>query len=225
MKSMLNLCLVAASLTLASCVFIVSADESGWEDAATSSTVNRNIRLPAHSQAEQIASVNGRIDIGPDSQLESVSSVNGPVRVGARSRLARIDSVNGDIELADDARLTEDIQSVNGPIHLRRGVSVGGSVRLVHGHLRAEQARVAGMVETVSGEIELLDGSRVEQGLNVRASRHGDSQKPVRVLLGEGVVVAGLSRFERPVQIYRHASASLGDYQGADVSLLDWSQR
>lgn len=225
MKAMLNLCLVAASLALASCVFIVSADDAAWEDAATSHTVNRNIRLPAHSQAEEVASVNGRIEIGPDSTLGRISSVNGSVRVGPRSRLDSIESVNGDIELAEGARLSEDLQSVNGPVLLQRGVSVGGAVRLVNGRLRAEQAEIRGAVETVSGDIELLYGSRVEQGLSVRSASQSDSQQPVRILLGEGVVVAGLSRFERPVQIYRHSSASLGDYHGDDVSILDWSQR
>ncbi len=224
MKAMFNFCLVAASLALASCVFIVSADQAEWEEAANRHAVNRDTRLPAHSRADRVASVNGRIEIGPDSELNGISSVNGPIRVGARSRLARIESVNGEILLEDGVQLHQDIQSVNGPVHLQPGSAVGGSVRLVNGTLNAVRARIGGSVETVHGEIVLLDASRVERGLQVRSSGKG-GHHPVRILLGEGVVVAGLSRFEQSVQIFRHASATLGDYQGEDVSILDWSQR
>ncbi len=214
---------VSACALLCSCVLVVNAGETRHDrhDDYDRSSVNRAITLPPASQVEDVSSVNGRIELGDTSVAESIESVNGSIDIGERCHIEEIESVNGAVQVGAGSVVDDEIETVNGDITLHRGVRVGGDISTVNGDLHATAATIVGRVGTVNGRIELLDGSRVEQGLRIESPGHGNNKhKRVIVVLGENVVVAGASVFERPVEIRKHASASLADYRGEDVRIV-----
>lgn len=223
MKVVLNLFLLLVSAALMSCVLIVNAEADDWAEGGRS--INRSIHLPANSAAEDVASVNGRISLGADSTAQTVETVNGSIELGPRCRVEDVQTVNGSLRLAEDVTVSGDVRTVNGEIVLNRGVQVAGDVSLINGEARLEGARVQGALQTVSAQLELLAGSRVEQGLQVREATGRQEVERVTIVLGPGVVIGGESEFARPVTIYRHASASLGEYRGDDVKFRDYEQR
>lgn len=217
---------ISACALLCSCVLVVNAGETSHErhDDYDRSSVNRAITLPPGSQVEDVSSVNGRIELGDTSVAESVESVNGRVEIGQRCHIEDIETVNGDVNIGAGSVIGDQIETVNGDITLLRDVRVGGDISTVNGALKASAASIRGKVETVNGGIELLAGSRVEQGLHVASAGHAtNKRKRVIVVLGEDVVVTGASVFERPVEIRKHASASLADYRGEDVRIVPFN--
>lgn len=214
---------VAACVALSSCVLVVNAGEASYDQPrdADRNSVNRDITLPAGSFVEDVSSVNGNIDIGDTSVAESVTSVNGDIRIGQRCRIESIESVNGRMHVGAGSTIGDDIEVVNGDIELLAEVRIGGDISTVNGALTATAATVHGSVETVHGRIDLRDGTRVDGGLHVEDTGNNRKlAKRVVIVLGQDVVVAGESVFERPVEIHQHATASLGSYRGDDVKIM-----
>ena len=214
---------VSVCALLCSCVLVVNAGETSHDsqDEYDRSSVNRDITLPPGSQVEDVSSVNGRIELGDTSVAESVESVNGRVDIGERCHVEDIETVNGDVRVGVDSVIGDEIETVNGDITLQRNVRVGGDISTVNGAFKATATTIRGKLESVNGGIELLAGSRVEQGLHIESPGHGNNKrKRVIVVLGEDVVVSGASVFERPVEIRKHASAHLADYRGDDVRIV-----
>lgn len=187
---------------------------------------------------DDISVVNGSIRIGEDCRVNGdVSSVNGSVEVGASSVVGEISAVNGSISLANDvsvsgplenvngrvsigagSRIAGSVSTVNGRIQLDAGSASDGTVSTVNGHIKLIDAEVAAL-GTTNGNLEVLEGSRVKGRLKVSKPQGfslGDND-PVRVVIGAESVVDGPLVFERPVDLFVHESATIGDVEGAEV--------
>jgi predicted acyltransferase (DUF342 family) len=169
------------------------------------------------------STVNKSIRIDAESETGSVDSVNGSIRIGDNSFVRSVDSVNGSIQLGNDVTVDRDIEAVNGGITLDPGCEVGGNVETVNGGIRLQNTRVSGDVETVNGQIRILEGSEVSGNVVVKEPwgwSHNNRRKPVRVEIGENVLVNGNLIFEHPVELKLHDTARVGEIIGEEVEIV-----
>ena len=168
------------------------------------------------------STVNKSIRIGDNTTTGDVDSVNGSIRIGANSFVTSVDSVNGSIKLGNDVTVDKGIDAVNGAITLEPGCEVGGNVETVNGGIRMENVRVAGDVESFNGQIRILQNSEVSGNVVVRKSKGWNSnkqRKPVRVEIGENVVIHGDLIFEHAVELNLHGTARVGEIIGDEVKM------
>lgn len=181
--------------------------------------------LPAVAGASgSHSTVNKSIHIGENSKTGDVDSVNGSISIGAGSFVDSVDSVNGSIKLGNDVTVDKGIDAVNGAITLQPGCEVGGDVETVNGGIRMENTLVAGNVETHNGHLRILQGSEVSGNVVVRKSKgwsFNKRRKPVKVEIGENVVVHGDLVFENAVELSLHETARVGEILGDDVEMVD----
>jgi len=182
------------------------------------------IVLPAVAGASgSHSTVNKSIQIDDNSTTGEVDSVNGSIRIGDNSFVDSVESVNGSIKLGNDVTVNKDIDAVNGAITLKAGCEVGGNVETVNGGIRLETAWVSGDVETVNGQLRILNGSEVAGNVMVREPRGwrtNKRRKPVRVEIGQDVVVHGNLIFEHAVELKLHDSARVGEIIGDEVKMV-----
>jgi hypothetical protein len=79
---------------------------------------------------------------------------------------------------------------------------------------------VGGGIETVNGDIRIASGSRVDGGIHVgrnHGSSWGKSRNP-SVTIESGAVVNGTLKFEREVDLYVGAGATIGPIEGVAPS-------
>lgn len=170
--------------------------------------------------------VNKSIHIDDNSTAGKVDTVNGSVRIGSNSFVKSVDSVNGSVKLENDVAVDGSIESVNGAITIQSGCEVGGDVETVNGSVRLEGTGVAGNVETINGHLRILSGSEVSGDVVVREPKGWNTnkrRKPVRVEIGEDVVVHGDLIFEHPVELKLHDSARVGEVIGDEVEVVGGS--
>lgn len=191
-------------LAVLAITMIATMPVAAWSGSSFS-TINKSIRLESGTSAGDVESVNGAIRIGDDSVVESVESVNGSIRIG------------------DGVKVERDIEAVNGAIELGQGSDVGGSIESVNGSIKLRHTQVADHVQTVNGDIHLLDGTIVEGYVKVKKPRGWSSHrnKPVKVEIGENVQVMGDLVFEQPVELKLHPSARVGDVIGDEVTVIE----
>lgn len=182
------------------------------------------IALPAMAVASsKYSTINSSIKIGVNNKAGDLDSVNGSITVGDGSSVGSMDTVNGSIKVGDDVTVDGDIESVNGAITLRPGCEVGGHIETVNGGVRMENTKVAGDIETVNGGLKILEGSEVTGNIVVRKPggwSWGGKRKPVRVEIGENVVVHGDLVFEHAVELRLHDSAKVGEIIGDEVEII-----
>lgn len=180
--------------------------------------------LPAVAGASgSHSTVNKSIRIDDDSTTGHVDSVNGSIRIGANSFVKSVDAVNGSIKLGNNVTIDKSIDAVNGAITLLPGCEVGGNVETVNGGIKIETTRVAGDVETFNGQIRILQGSEVSGNVLVRKSKGWNSnkwRKPIRVEIGEDVVIHGDLIFEHAVELNLHDTARVGEIIGDEVEMV-----
>jgi len=177
------------------------------------------IALPTAAGASgSYSTVNKSIRISDNATAGDVDSVNGSIRIGANSFVDSIESVNGSIKLGNDVTVDDNVEAVNGTITLQAGCQVGGHIETVNGTVRMENTTVAENVETVNGALRILDRSEVLGNVVVRKPNGWSSrQKPVRVEIGQDVVVHGKLVFEHPVELSLHETARVGEIIGDEV--------
>jgi len=166
--------------------------------------------------------VNKSIRIDDNSSAGNIDSVNGSIRIGANSSVESVDSVNGSIKLGNDVTVDKGIDAVNGAITLAPGCEVGGNIETVNGGIRMEHAMVAGDIESYNGQIRILKGSEVSGNVVVRKSNGWSSnkrRKPVRVEIGQDVVIHGDLIFEHAVELNLHDTARIGEIIGDEVEM------
>lgn len=186
---------------------------------------------------DDISVVNGSIRIGEDCRVNGeVSSVNGSVQVGSNSVLGEISAVNGSVSVSENVTVDGPVENVNGRITIGPGSQIAGSVSTVNGQIRFESgSSAAGTVSTVNGRItlfgaevaalgttngalEVLEGSHVKGRLRVtkpKGFQLGEDD-PVRVVIGAESSVDGPLVFERPVDLFVHETARIGEVEGAE---------
>jgi len=170
------------------------------------------------------STVNKNIRIDDNTTAGDVDSVNGSIRIGANSFVDSVESVNGSIKLGNDVTIDKGIDAVNGSVTVEAGCEVGGNVETVNGGIRLEHAMVSGDVETINGQLRILQGSEVAGNVIVREPKgwwgSNNRRKPVRVEIGENVIVRGDLVFEHAVELQLHESARVGEIIGDDVEMI-----
>lgn len=216
MKYAVQFLLVVAVLLLAAC------------------NVNQSIDIASGSQSEGGTTVNGAITVHDHAVVTgTLRTVNGKIRVADFAKVAELTVVNGDISVGDSSR-TGPIQTVNGDVDLGAGVDVDGRIMTVNGHIKTgAKAHVDGDLGSVNGKIELhgtvvtgevenhhggmliTDGSVVQGDVAVRKSDSDDDKTVPRVIIGPNTQVQGSLVFERPVHLFVHETAKIGEVKGA----------
>jgi predicted acyltransferase (DUF342 family) len=180
--------------------------------------------VPAVASAgSSVSTVNKSIRIDDNSTAGNVDTVNGSVRIGDSSAVKSVDTVNGSIKLGNDVRVERGVESVNGAVTLKPGCRVDGNVDTVNGSIRLQDTVVGGDVTTVNGGIRLLEGTEVSGSVVVRKPNgwsHNNRRKPVKVEIGENVLVHGDLVFEHPVELRLHDSARVGEIIGEEVTII-----
>ena len=182
------------------------------------------IVLPAVAGAsDSHSTVNKSINIDDNSTTGDVDSVNGSIRIGTNSFVKSVESVNGSIKLGNDVTVDRGVDAVNGAITLKPGCEVGGNVETVNGGIRLENTRVSGDVETINGQLLILNRSEVSGNVVVRKPKGWNinkRHKPVRVEIGQDVVVHGDLIFEHAVELKLHDTAKVGEIIGDEVKMV-----
>lgn len=211
----LRLAIALALLATASAAPLFAHDGDGGDI----SRINKSITVEDGGKAGELDTVNGSIRVGENATIESAETVNGSVRLGRGAHAGEIETVNGGIDLAEDVTVARNVEAVNGSIELERGAEVVGEVSNVNGTIEARAAHVGGRISTVSGDVRVLDGSRVDGGILIEEPSGWNfswkQNRPPRVVIGENAVVGGELRFEREVELHVHESAKIGPVVGA----------
>ncbi len=205
---------IAAALVAAATGPLVAHDGSHGDI----SKVNRSITIEDGGCAGHVDTVNGSVRVGENAQVETVETVNGSVRLGRGAHAESVETVNGGIDLAEDVTVARDVEAVNGSIELERGAEVVGELENVNGGIEVRGAHVGGRISTVSGDIRILEGARVDGGILIEEPKgwfNWNQNRPPRVIIGENAVVGGELRFEREVELHVHESAKIGTVSGA----------
>src|SRR5688572_4952150 len=207
-------------LVLALAASMPLAAHDGEYDHGSISRINKSISVEDGGKAGDLDTVNGSIRVGESATIQSAETVNGGVRMGRGAHADSIETVNGGVDLAEDTTVARDVEAVNGSIELMRGAEVVGDLENVNGAIDVRAARVGGRISTVSGDIRVVEGARVDGGILVEKPSgwfnwNSSQNRPPRIVIGENAVVGGELRFEREVELHVHQSAKIGKVVGA----------
>lgn len=136
--------------------------------------------------------INGGIHIGNDASVEgALRSLNGDLVIEDRARVASLSTVNGSIIGGENVFVGENIDSVNGGVSFDAGSKVVGEISTVNGPVALVGTAAAG-IRTVHGDIELLDGSVIQEDVVIEAS-NGVSERvrPLRIVVSGNSVIHG----------------------------------
>lgn len=181
------------------------------------SKVNGSIDVDADREAGDVQTVNGSISIGSGAQVLDVQTVNGSIRFEPRATARSVETVNGAVTLGEDVVVSNGVSTVNGKLNLLRGARVEGGLGNVNGAFRLEAAMVRGGIETTNGDVFVGTGSRVDGGIRVEKPSgwnwHKADRLP-RITIESGAEVQGTLYFEREVDLYVGAGATVGPIEG-----------
>lgn len=189
-------------------------------DGGGDSKVMGSIEVAPGEHRGDVSTVNGSIRIRENASVGSAHTVNGSISLERGASAAELQTVNGSIELAQQAKVSGQVESVNGKLSLADGAEVGAALVNVNGTIRVAAARVGGAIDTVTGDIELGPNAHVDDGIHMH--KKGSSfnlgfEHIPRIVIGPGSVVSGTLNFERPVKLYVSDTATIGSVQGATV--------
>lgn len=183
-----------------------------------------SIDIGADQHAGDISTVNGSIHIGENAVVGEATTVNGSISVERHATVAKLVTVNGSIHLNEGVRVTGTVQAVNGTLTVANGADVAGRLANVNGAIHVAAAHVGGLIDTVTGDIELGPNAHVDGGIHVEKESSGWlhffwfwSDDTPRVVVGPGSVVGGTLSFERTVKLYVSDRATIGPVEGATV--------
>ena len=195
------------------------------ETSDGASSVNGSVTVGAGAVVTgDVSTVNGTIRIADNAQVEEASTVNGALRLGSGVSAGSLETVNGSIRTADNCQLDGSVEAVNGSINLGNGTRVADGVANVNGTIELTGVEVGGNLETVNGDVELLQGSTLRGDLVIEKPsgwgwNNSKKRKP-RVIIGPGSVVVGTIELEREVELYISETAQVGGVSGA-MSMSD----
>jgi DUF4097 and DUF4098 domain-containing protein YvlB len=204
---------------------------------AFGATINKSVTIEAGSESSGASSVNGSISVGENAvvtggvntvngrvrvdagaSIENASTVNGTVRIGDNVKSGSLSTVNGAVKVGETATIDGEIEAVNGSISVKKGSTVADDVGNVNGQIALSGAEVGGDVSTVTGDIDVVDGSVVKGSVIVEKPsnwgwRKGKNRKP-RIVIGPGSTVVGMIDVEREVDLFISESAKVGGVTG-----------
>jgi hypothetical protein len=197
------------------------------ESAGDVETVNGSVTIEDGVTAENIETVNGSINIGRNSTVRSIETVNGGVSLASGARASRIETVNGTLRLEENAQVSGDVTAVNGAASLEQGADIAGKLSNVNGRMNLRGAHVGAGLHTVSGDINVGPGSRVEGGILVEKpgfSMFRSQRRKPRIVIGPDAVVEGPLEFEHDVDLYVSDRAKIGQVHGAKAITFTGSE-
>lgn len=182
--------------------------------------VNGHITAESGQRYGDLETVNGGIDLERSTHAGSVETVNGGIEAADDVTTGNVSTVNGGIRFGRQARIDGDLETVNGGIYTDRSSQISGSVSTVNGGIGLVGTRVEGSLETVNGDITVGADSYVKGGIHIEKPHNGfgglfGKPKVPRIVIGPNAVVEGPMVFEREVKLFVHASARIGNVQGA----------
>ena len=185
------------------------------------SKVMGSIDIGADQHTGDVSTVNGSIHIGENAVVGEATTVNGSISVERHVTVAKLVTVNGSIHLNEAVRVAGTVQAVNGTLTVANGADVAGRLANVNGAIRVAAAHVGGLIDTVTGDIELGPNAHVDGGIHVEKDSGWFhffwfwSDDTLRVVVGPGSVVGGTLSFERNVKLYVSDRATIGPVEGA----------
>ena len=204
---------------------------------AFGASINKSIKVEAGSESGGATSVNGSITVGADAvvtggvktvngsirvdsgaRIENASTVNGGVRIAENVQADNLSTVNGAVKVGESAVVDGEIEAVNGGISVKKDAKIARDVSNVNGQIDLSGAEVGGDVSTVTGDVNVVDGSVVKGDLVVeKPSNWGwgnkNNRKP-RIVIGPGSTVEGVINLEREVELYISTTANVGGVSG-----------
>lgn len=205
-------------LPLAACDINSSIDVPPDTEFSGGSTVNGSVTVGRNATVTgDLGTVNGTIRVAEGAKTGALSTVNGTVDVADNATIASAETVNGAITLENGVTVEEGLGTVNGAIVAGRGSKVGGDLEAVNGELELHGVTVQGAVSNVNGGMLITEGSHIAGDLVVERPSGSLEDKPPRIVIGPDSVVEGTLRFERPVRLYIHQSATVGPIRGAEA--------
>ena len=210
---------------------------------ALGASINKSVKVEAGAESDGATSVNGSISVGESATVTgNLKTVNGTIRVDRGASIQKASTVNGGLKLADNIKSEDlstvnggitvgeestvdgEIEAVNGRITVERGTVVSEGVGNVNGEIELEGAEIGGDVSTVSGDIELTDGTVVKGDIIVEEpsgwSWGNKKSRTPRVVIGPGCRVEGTIVLERKVELFISDSAEVGGVSG-EMSMDD----
>jgi len=200
-------------------------------------SINKSIKIDAGSDSSGATSVNGSITVGADAvvtggvrtvngsirvdsgaSIEVAETVNGRVKIASNVRSESLTTVNGAVTVGESSTVNGEIETVNGGISVDKGSKIAKSVSNVNGNIELSGAEVGGDVATVTGSIDVMDGTLVKGDLIVeKPSNWGwgnkKSRKP-RIVVGPGSTIEGVIKLEHEVELYVSTTANVGGVSG-----------
>jgi hypothetical protein len=220
----LALCLVAATAS--------TALASPPKDVRN---VNGDAVVKERDVVGHVSTVNGDVRIGANARALSAKSTNGEIRIASGASVGPVETTNGAITVAPKAS-TGPLTCTNCEIRIGAGAEVSGKVANVNGSIRAEGASITGTLETVTGEIVLLDGTRLDGTIRVRPPTNGGGGVPgvgglpgvdrwvnmggistATIVIGPNVVVTQPIALDREAELYVHRTAEVPSIRGANA--------
>jgi len=198
--------------------------EAGGESSGASS-VNGSITVGADAVVTGgVKTVNGSIRVGSGASIENASTVNGGVKIAANVQAESLSTVNGAVKVGESATVDGEIEAVNGSVSVKKGSKIAKSISNVNGRIELSGTDVGGDVSTVTGDVDIVEGTVVKGDLIVEKPSNwgwGNSKnrKP-RIVVGPGSTIEGVIELEREVELYVSATASVGGVSGV-MSLDD----
>ncbi len=205
LKNLLLALLATTALTACIIVDVHSNEIPG--KSRDYSTVNDDIVIAKGARGDDISSVNGDIRVGEGAHVDGIEAVNGDITLEPNATADSIESVNGDVRLSAGARITDDIEKVNGGLMLDNA-TVAGDVDQVNGELQMQDSTVAGNVSIAQVDVSLLGKSRILGNLVVEENRH-HKNKPV-IELGPESEIVGTLILKRDVDLRKDPAAKVG---------------
>lgn len=162
-------------------------------------SVNGSVHVGNEAKVEgNLSTVNGAITVGENSEVGEISCVNGEISVDRNSRAKEISCVNGSITVGADGEIDGDLSTVNGPIKTKLGSKIYGDMSTVNGHMYAQETMIAKNIETVNGDIELVESSLVKGNIVVDRDRRRPSSRKFKELI---ITVDGGSKVKGNIEV------------------------
>jgi hypothetical protein len=190
-------------------------------DGTDTNKLSDDIQIAAGQHVGNLSTVSGNVDVGSSAVAGNVNTVSGSVVLRRQARANDLGTVSGNIQLENNAFAAGDVGSVSGSIALGSAAQVKGHLANVSESITLNDAQVDRGIETVSGDITIGAGSRVEGGILVNQPKqgkihYGTGHTPT-IVIGPHAVVLGLLDFRQAVILKVSSSAQIGDVRGAVV--------
>jgi hypothetical protein len=192
--------------------------EAGGESSGATS-VNGSITIGEDAVVTGgVRTVNGSIRVGSGASIENASTVNGGVKIAANVQSENLSTVNGAVKVGESATVDGEIEAVNGSVSVKKGSKIARSISNVNGQIELSGVEVGGDVSTVTGDVDIVDGTVVKGDLIVEkpnnwGSGNSKNRKP-RIVIGPGSTIEGVIELEREVELYVSATAKVGGVSG-----------